>query len=172
MHIEQNNMLFQIEAIKSKEAIREFIDLLHFKRAYISYLAMAIFTIVYSITQQSPIIAVIIIAFLIPALLVGRHIQTKKAMKAVCLTRKDIPKEFYEETFTANGGTYQYEQITKIVAGKVCLYLVVGKIFTVMVNRDAFIIGDYESFLDFLMGKLENNPKAVKVLEKEKRKLS
>ena len=173
MNTEQSNAVFQVEATESKKAIQEYIDVIQLKRNYIIDLFLAIIVTVYAIIVQEPLVAIIVVTGLIVFLFLSRYYQFRNTMKLVSLTKEVVPKQFYDDNFMASGNSYQYDQITKIVVGKLCLFLIVGKLLTVMIKKDdAFTIGDYASFIDFLIEKLHDKPKIVKVLEKEKKKLS
>ena len=76
---------------------------------------------------------------------------------------------FNEFEFSSNvygrENTFNYAQISKVVSGKLGLYFHIEKSLYVMLKKDSFTVGDYDSFLVFLREKLKENPKALKTLK-------
>ena len=77
----------------------------------------------------------------------------------------DYQTVFYNNRFERfPESTFQYNQISYVVATDVSLYLMIGNETTIIVKKDAFTIGDYESFVSFLKEKLKDNPKVLRGL--------
>ena len=72
---------------------------------------------------------------------------------------------FRSENFFANELCFEYSQISRIVVGEMCIYLLIEKVATVIVKKDAFTKGEYKEFVSFLKGQLKNKPRALKSLD-------
>lgn len=73
---------------------------------------------------------------------------------------------FYENHFVARGDSHEYSEISSVVYGASCLYIVPlkGQMVVVKDDSSAFIKGEQEKFWPFLEGKIN-----MKVREKKKR---
>ena len=67
---------------------------------------------------------------------------------------------FFEDKITSinllnEEKTFRYKSISKVVEGKICLHISLGKAFDFIIKKDAFTKGDYETFVTFFRGKWE-----------------
>ena len=75
---------------------------------------------------------------------------------------------FYYDEFgprSAGAAMFKYNQISEINISNIAIYIAIEKTFTAPIKKDAFTIGDYDSFVVFLREKLKDNPKALKGLK-------
>jgi len=112
-------------------------------------------------------LALIIFAFCIER--TARYLRLKQLLKQSRVETSanlgNQKKTFNVNNFEIGNGTFRYEQISKIISANMCLFIVIEKSVTVMVKKDAFTIGDYESFVAFLREKLQDNPQALRGLK-------
>jgi len=119
----------------------------------------------------------------IGCVLVALHAYSSPKIRAIRIFKHTIKREkllntgkegdfpqiliaFKRDTFeNANNVTLQYNQISKSTNSRHCIYLIVEETCCVMVKKDAFTKGDYESFVVFLKEKLKDNPKALRGLK-------
>ena len=114
----------------------------------------------------------IIIAFLSSPLLLirkKRHIKHMLKEMQVFATADNAAGNDYKSTFSdgdfmVNEISFGYDRITKVDDGKLCLYLTVDKTVTAIVKKDAFVSGDFASFVRFLRERLKDKPNALRVL--------
>lgn len=77
----------------------------------------------------------------------------------------DFEASFFNDNFITERFTFQYSQISKVVSSHNYMYLIIEATFGVIIKKDAFTVGDYETFVAFLREKLKDNPKAMKGLK-------
>ena len=80
-------------------------------------------------------------------------------------TGNDYKSTFSDGDLMVNEMSFGYDRITKMDGGKLCLYLTVDKTVTAIVKKDAFVSGDFASFVRFLRERLKDKPNALKVLK-------
>ena len=69
---------------------------------------------------------------------------------------------FQNDSFEAGGEIrFQYDQISKIMVSTLYMFIMIEDTVHTAVKKDAFTIGDYESFVVFLKEKLKDNPVAL-----------
>jgi len=92
---------------------------------------------------------------------IRNHITVKKMMKRHELQASSEQNiKFFEDNFKISTGVlFQYSQISNIVIGKLCIYIIIEKSLNIMVKKDAFNKGDCDSFLAFLREKQKDNKK-------------
>jgi len=63
----------------------------------------------------------------------------------------DYKTVFYSDTFQVNALEFSYSRISKVLTGKLCVYLVIEKTVTVIVKKEAFTRGECKNFLPFIL---------------------
>ena len=158
------------EFVPQEEEVAEYFRRITLKNYYI-----ASFTICASYTLISvafgywiyAVIVTIIMAIITSITSIARFRQTYKTIKVQYSISPDAPiSAFHTDCIKTGGATLAYSQVTKVAITKSCIFLVIEKALTVMLKKDAFTKGDYESFVEFLKEKLKDNPKALKGLRK------
>lgn len=80
----------------------------------------------------------------------------------------NVPKNiiyFRDSEFEFSDIMVKYSQISKTSCSSAYMFIVVENAVTIIVKKDAFTKGDYDSFLIFMKDKLKDNPKALKGLK-------
>jgi len=183
MNTEQKQgTLFEVAITRTKESMNEMVDLIYLKRMYRWYIISCASILLFSIGAKAArygslglVVSSIVIPIMIVCTLVTRHRTIKSIIKntqTLDYAKAPEPKRFYADSLIIDDYKFTYDQIKNIIIGKVSIYLLGENVFSVGFRKDAFTIGDYASFIDFLIEKLHDKPKIVKVLEKEKKKLS
>lgn len=153
-----------------KKEIKEYVNRIVFGKGTLFCWIFSIMAIVFGLLFGGLVLAIalaaICTAFL--SLHITKHSKFKEAMKAfenlVSTGYEGWRSVFFDDMFESDNNTYYYEQISKVVKGKLCLHIIIEKKLLVMVKKDAFTKGDYESFVLFLREKLKDNPEALKGL--------
>ena len=72
-----------------------------------------------------------------------------------------IKTNFIEESFrTTDGAIYQYDQISKLLVSRDYLFIIIEEMISTAIKKNAFTLGDYESFVVFLREKFKEMDKA------------
>ena len=176
-----NELRFQNEFILEKNFLREFFRLTMSKGysaiCYIFFGAVLIFSLIVLLNGGAQNIPMLL--FLLCISIYGLSFPVSR----VNLNAKNLLKQyavlssggtagirvlFHNSEFNSNvygrENTFSYTQISKVVSGKLGLYFHIEKSLYVMLKKDAFTVGDYDSFVVFLREKLKDNPKALKRL--------
>jgi len=114
-----------------------------------------------------------IAVLLLVLLFVRKRKEAKRTLKVFTLLKSPngvAQKRFYDGWFALDHNLFPYDQISGLAEGKRCFYIVVGKAVTLIIQKDAFTIGDYETFVVFLSERLGDKPKLLKRLQKVRRK--
>lgn len=85
------------------------------------------------------------------------------------LSGNTVETIFFNDYFTYNtsilSATSSYDDISRLITAKIGLYITVGANIHVLIKKDSFTVGDYESFVLFMREKLKNNPRVLKGLK-------
>ena len=169
MNTESRNIkgaLFKNEFVPAKEEVKEYISHVFLKKTKIQCIVFSVAFLLWGLLYVGIPWALIPPLFFFLLVFVVQHLEIKKGMQALIENGK-VRRMFYnntEDTFELDNNTFCYNQISKIVEAKLCLYIFIGKKATA-VKKDAFTIGDYESFVAFLREKLKDNPQALRGLK-------
>ena len=162
---DQKAILFAVELIPTKEEIREYIAHVFYKGYTLFGCAFSIAVILLGFWFDFLIIALVCSVVGLLNLQIAKYWKSRKAIEAferlASTGYEGWRSVFYEDVFKSDNNTFCYEQIAKIVVGKLCLYIIIEKTLLVIIRKDAFTVGDYESFVAFLREKLKDNPAAL-----------
>ena len=179
---EQQEPLFENAFTATEEVYRDYAKL-SVSRAYknIHVLVGAIFTLFFvflifarSHGFQNDMIPLLIVV----APLCAIHAFLSPKIKATKLFKHALKREnvlhagkensfswheakFYKDVIMVGDVKFKYSQISKILTSNSCLYILIQETFVITIKKDAFTVGDYESFIVFLKEKLTDNPVAL-----------
>ena len=121
---------------------------------------------------KQPVVVIVLslVGFSFPT--ITSHLNAEKMLKQYAVLSSGdtvgIRVVFNEFEFSSNvygrESTFSYSQISRVISGKLGLYFHIEKSLYVMLKKDSFTVGDYDSFVVFLREKLKDNPKALKGL--------
>jgi len=145
-----------------------------FFSVYLFFISLAILGAVLSGNLGHSILiqaSVALIGFFMPTLVILR--DSRNILKQYTLLGAtgcpEIKINFFSENINSNlcgrESNFKYSQITKTITGKIVLYLSIEKTLYVLIKKDSFTKGDYDSFLIFMREKLKDNPKALRGLK-------
>ena len=172
--------LFEVETTASREGVCEWFDKIEFTwwKEILPTFVLFILSVINFLLWQGAfgfIVTAIVSPVMIALFIARRKRFVRKTMdyvKSIGDNEPHDPKFFYNETFRYNGDyEHGYEDVNRIIVGKISLYLMNKDLFFVALSKSAFTTGTYPEFVAFLSEKLADNPKAVNVLQKELRKL-
>jgi len=178
--VEAEEVLFENTFAMTKAEVRGYTKRTMRNRARILYIfcAMLIFGGVVNFFSEETypganlVVSLLYAGLFFAVLKIATYLRIKREWK---LFQLRIPRgqdaftyqsAFYGDRFQTSRVTADYHQITKVLEGKTCLYLVVEKVLIFIVKKDAFIKGDFASLVSFLCEKTKDNPKAQKGLRK------
>ena len=182
MNIEQEKkVLFEVATTGSKVGVCELVDLFYAKNTYWWYIKASMASLIIGVIYMAitnDYFGFLVSSVVIPSMMIlsiwarSRAIKTlTREIEAIKAEKQLESKTFEEDRFIFSDHIFDYGQITSIVFGKVSVYLLSKNLFQIPLNKTAFTTGDYASFIDFLIEKLQDKPKIVKKLKKERRKL-
>ena len=167
--ISSEDVLFVNDFIAEINVLREINNLILFRNYAIYCYALCCAVIAICLWYDLPMIAIVLVVVILVIKQTAKHLNLKKLIKQIQVGIAANPEarktEFLANQFNGGGASFRYERITKIVEGNLCLYIIIGGVYAGMVKKDAFTVGDYESFVIFLREKLKDNPKALKGLK-------
>jgi len=171
VHESKNNDTIFINAFEPKrKEVFEYFNKVLFRNYYIFCFSICVAHMVISIAigrWSDAIRLVVIVLAIVGVAGFVRFRQTEKLFEVQFSSGAIARIKSFNSAFIEIGeGRYEYSHVTKTVNGKKCLFLVVEKSLTIIIKKDAFTKGDYESFVEFLKEKLKDNPKALKGLRK------
>ena len=163
-----DEVLFELNFIPKKEDLQEFNSRILFRNyEFFCYALALIMTVVYAFYSTLGL-ALTFMVIAIVIVNIAKSLRLKQLVKQFQMIAKTNPKiqwkVFYADKFETYNGIFGYEQISKIIVADLCQYIIIENVATVMLKKDAFTIGDYDSFIVFLREKLKDNPKALKGL--------
>ena len=86
-------------------------------------------------------------------------------------SNEKIKTIFFDDKLIVNPSienyTFRYNQVSRITDAKLCLYIMFDEAVVVMIKKDAFTKGDYDSLVSFLRERLIDNPKILKSLTRK-----
>ena len=178
---QDTEVLFEVETIPSRESNREFVDLFYMRRMYFGYTTVCLLFFIADIAaniawseSNTFMPSVVITPIMLTLMLMTRHRRIRafeKNMDLLAAAKPPEAKKLYGDEFVVSGYTFRYEQVSKVVVGKVATYLVGKGLFIVALSKSEFTTGTYSEFLTFLSEKFEDNPKLVRALKKEQGRL-
>ena len=171
--------LFENAYILTKEIAKDYSRAFYGKHFIVNYIASPAFVLLGILWLRN--ILVVIVWVCVPILnhiwvaLGARNMWAEwSSIQNVMEIEGDLKKKimFFEDKITSinplnEENTYKYKSISKVVEGKICLYISLGKALGVTIRKDAFTKGDYETFVTFLRERLKDNPKALKRLKRK-----
>jgi len=182
MDMNTSELLFENIFAPDKIFVLEFCKCAYSKAikifCYIFFPLMVLFVFIAFLGGAENIITQLLIAFIsvyfffTPILHARQH--SKKLLKQYALLASSDENtgsktifftSHLESSMYGRTNTFYYNQVSRVMVGKLGAYLLIEKSLYVMVKKDAFTKGDYESFIPFLKEKLKDNPKALRGLK-------
>jgi len=165
---DKKNMLFVSDFFSTKKEITEFANRIVFRNIALACYTVSIVAILVGLWlgRINLIVGFVVAGAVLLNLQIVKYRVIKKAHKTAVLKKDgDTQRVFCGDAFGLNGEMYGYGQISKIVVARLCMYIYISteKYPVVMVKKDAFTVGDYESFVAFIEEKT-----ALKILSLRK----
>jgi len=91
----------------------------------------------------------------------ARQLMRRWQLLTAASNKNDSKTIFFEDAFEADDLKFKYDQISKLAETKLCVYIVLEKAATVIVQKDAFIKGDYSEFVIFLRKRVKSKLKTM-----------
>ena len=173
VEIESEEVLFENRFVPDKKALSEYYDRVVYRINMIVLLSLWIVLVFASlILLEWRLRTLIIIIIALIVVFIRKYVDVRNLLKhyelRISSGMYDGQIKFYENNFIVSKGTFSYNQISKIIVGKHCVFIIVEKALHIIVKKDAFIKGDYDSFVEFLKEKLKDNRKALRGIKKRR----
>jgi len=168
----QEKVLFVNEFIPTQEIVGEYVIRIYLKVSRLLCYAFSAMFVLWALLSGDGFwgaMALIATTAFFITVYTMKYLETEKLMKAFGLVTSTeggkLRTIFYDDTSRLANNTFRYEQISKIVDAKLGLYIIIEKAIAIIIKKDSFTVGDYESFVTFLREKLKDNPKALRGLK-------